>query len=1735
MGLGLEACAKPILRKGCHMRFQRIAFCLLLLTQALRAGLPGQGNGSVEPAHRWIPAGPANVDAVTGQMRLNLPIGPTLPGRIPVGFVWHTEGSGTASFDAYQWPTWASTGTGNRVVVTLGHDKVTFLRGVPADTTVTQTAIQKWYQDRGLSTGEEKVGTLDAGYTAYFGATVFTSEDGTSHLVVSAWRVKAPLPPKPWGPDTVWPPADNRVFAPRMVVVQGDTVIWASFEDPTGQNIQYNARPSTEIRNRWGDWVRFDKTLDPTVGTMTGATLSSSLGHSLTFTGSGASWSISNNMGLATIQMTSVGELWRGQLLTSVSREGLSGNDWAITWANSNTPLSTIESRSGSKVEYQWVAVNVPQTDGIPAPASEAFGADGNWKGFEPVTYTAGQLAGRVEIGGLQAAVKAVKFSSTTPGETGGSLIEFIRTFPKPYSYDTTNKTIVWTSTAYQTEIRVHPQPAPGTSYRFTRLIHAQPVGVFGAPNQALSDQRQMALFALSEVVQEQQGTMSGTTEVIRKKITRDGWTLLGPMNRNGDVSGQVALNPVATRTILEMPQGDGPKQTVERLNWTGRVFGTQRQITTPSGLTAYDGTGKPANAVWRGGTLPESDQTTGGIVRTGTVTASWNSDLVLLLKQSSAATVGGSNYPAYRGVGSVDLGTKSYQHDSLGRTTLTTGVTGGYTSTLEQTPVSGRPEVESTIRRVSGSNGAAVPLSGQVGENFAYTGLWRTGVRQRPDSRWTTEARDSLGRVSATVSPDGIRTSVYYDIFGRAWKTVREAKGSVPAVTAWKEWDTGGRWVREHNQGSNGSDLVKETRLDAFGRAVAVTTAKGTTAERTVYSEYDGYGQKTRESLPTKAGGTPRYAETIYDLDGFVLQAKNTRGVVTATFSRPAGGTLDGQTGWLATSTILRRVGTGEIYTIQRSLKDELGQVIRAMDALGQITRMAYDAYGRLKEVRRGGQVRSYTYNEMGWLLSQTQPEEGTTLFENHTLTGQALKITKGSGVNATTLITDLYPSGDPSEGLVHVITASSLGSTTTSTLAYDGQRRLQSRIDTQANGTVVETYAYDDLSRLRAKTISDGTVGFSVSRDFDAFGNVVRQYYPSLGGQGGRAVVRGYDAFHRPQGVAFGPTGAETTVASMAYDQVINGEEGERLSYANAATTTWQRNGDQELSRVIHGVAGSTIEDTSVAWSNDGRMASRGADFFEYDGLGRLAKATVYGVNGERAQQTYGYDLYGNRTSVGSTALIGALPAEAVSYGLTIGTDNKIPATTNAGVSTGAQYDGLGRLNQVWAVPGDTSTLTSWTYDALGRVITQGGAVAYAESYLLDGSGLRFKRVKGNGTTQYRIYGFEREPLSTFEKTASSPLAWVSDAVYGWGQLLFENRGSQAIYQQGDHLGTPSVLTNAAGAVIGRQKSLPFGERMAGSGEKSLRRFTNHEDGAQLPIYMQARMYLPTYGRFAQVDPAYDHSDDGLNLYSYVSNEPITRTDPDGMRDVDGGGKPAGWAYPQLEAQFEGQEDWSLDPWITSAGFQAGFYTPIQRPDYHGETTAAGSTASQPAQTNQSSGSGGLPGNLGILLSGIFGAVGGDQDRTATVLLVSRDLDVSDMSGAQKAIGYMEHAGWVIQTKNGDYIIQSGPNKSGQNEANKVERLEPGKGLWAFSQVINSKGETRTFTVNIQFSYKMPSEGMTKGNLQGIVNVWNSKNINYDYKGPNSNTFAHWFGHQIGLNPVPFSPFHPLPGWGL
>src|SRR5262249_5959018 len=112
---------------------------------------------------------------------------------------------------------------------------------------------------------------------------------------------------------------------------------------------------------------------------------------------------------------------------------------------------------------------------------------------------------------------------------------------------------------------------------------------------------------------------------------------------------------------------------------------------------------------------------------------------------------------------------------------------------------------------------------------------------------------------------------------------------------------------------------------------------------------------------------------------------------------------------------------------------------------------------------------------------------------------------------------------------------------------------------------------------------------------------------------------------------------------------------------------------------------------------------------------------------------------------------------------------------------------------------------------------------------------------------------------------------------------------------YHHPDRLGT-RLVTHAADTGGFEQVSLPFGTALAAeSTGASNRRFTSYERSALTGLdYAVNRHYDSALGRFGQVDPmgmsaARLRNPQSLNLYSYVGNDPVNRTDALGLDDDD------------------------------------------------------------------------------------------------------------------------------------------------------------------------------------------------------------------------------------------------------
>ena len=289
-------------------------------------------------------------------------------------------------------------------------------------------------------------------------------------------------------------------------------------------------------------------------------------------------------------------------------------------------------------------------------------------------------------------------------------------------------------------------------------------------------------------------------------------------------------------------------------------------------------------------------------------------------------------------------------------------------------------------------------------------------------------------------------------------------------------------------------------------------------------------------------------------------------------------------------------------------------------------------------------------------------------------------------------------------------------------------------------------------------------------------------------------------------------------------------------------------------------------------------GNIAAIGQNYYTYDTLGRVKAAGVQ-YDGFVQTRTYTYDVYGNRTSDGP---------------------NSFPANAQNNRYTGAAYDPAGTGNMTsWQPPGANGT-RQYNYDALDQITR--------ETADLPGT--------SNDPWAVHIYTADEERLWTFHSTGQSSwtirdlngsvlreyrtdgVSWSvhRDYVYRSGQLLAARTPAGTHHYSLDHLGTPRVVTDDAGVVIGEHAYWPFGSELTGGAQprEGALRFTGHERDADLADvssdgldYMHARSYSANLGRFISTDPidGYPGNPQSWNKYTYGLNNPVSFTDPTGL----------------------------------------------------------------------------------------------------------------------------------------------------------------------------------------------------------------------------------------------------------
>jgi RHS repeat-associated protein len=788
-----------------------------------------------------------------------------------------------------------------------------------------------------------------------------------------------------------------------------------------------------------------------------------------------------------------------------------------------------------------------------------------------------------------------------------------------------------------------------------------------------------------------------------------------------------------------------------------------------------------------------------------------------------------------------------------------------------------------------------------------------------------TTYTYDDTSHRKVTVTRGAQVSELRYDAFGElilerrraqgtdAFKVYgRDAMGRVTGETLWLPATVNGHTV---------------TDADAFqGNLLTTTTTIIPAYDVCHLRDYDGnclrwvhYDQQT-VTHPAMYLGT----QTAYDGRGRVVEVKGPHGedTLTAYGSWSMGSQVQGaqviRTG-VGAQVWNPATGTSTATNLATTLQtDAEGRLAHVIDGAGQTTDYFYDVAGRIAQVTQHGsvnQVRTWSYDALGRVTALTQPESGTTSYGTFTVTGKPTATTYGASSPRT--VTAVL---DP---LDRVTGASSSDSSVSQSFTYAnaGSGLATGKLTSATSNGVTRTMAYaGPAGELTGLTRTVDGNSFTMGLGYDAStGFLNSRTYPD-----GKVQTLSADL---ERGLPSGSSFNGATVASLGYDGISWQLTG--LTTGNNGTSVFGYT-NERLATMAHAIPGMTLASWAFSYDQAGQLLTDSEDAYGYDALGRLVQAEMRdpldAASGHGLQQVMSYDAFGNRTSLSSqkvtnwttpTSLPTAptLTALAVgdtrvqSYAMTaseitsMGATNRLPSTVG-GVATGAAYDAQGNLTSIWTTPGSSGTQLTMAYDSLGRVITLGDtANATSQTYGYDDEGLRIKVLDSKtGLVKYNLYDESRRLIAQYEVPSGGSLTWKKDILYvGDKEVAEVDSAGKTWVQFEDHLGSPryewdgTATSSIDGVHLVTQKYAPFGEYLnnAATLAKFGKGFTNHEqtDASGL-IYMQARFYLPMYGRFASPDPARDqHFEDtqSWNIYSYCQNDPTMRVDPTGMVTID------------------------------------------------------------------------------------------------------------------------------------------------------------------------------------------------------------------------------------------------------
>jgi len=720
------------------------------------------------------------------------------------------------------------------------------------------------------------------------------------------------------------------------------------------------------------------------------------------------------------------------------------------------------------------------------------------------------------------------------------------------------------------------------------------------------------------------------------------------------------------------------------------------------------------------------------------------------------------------------------------------------------------------------------------------------------PDiDRITTFVYDARGNLIATVDPGGVITRTYYDANGQPQYVVQNLSGQGIEVET----------PPTYNPDYPDRNARTETVYDTQGNAIAaidnagfITRTYFDSLNRAQYVVVNLVGQDI--SVGTPPAYNPSYpdqnvrTETVYDEVGNPIATVDTLGMITRTYydgNNRAVTVVQNLVGQgISTSTPPNRGTVPDQNLRTDTVFDENGNAIATIDPLGIITRTYYDEANRPEFVVQNlsgqgievetppsynpsdpdqnvrtqnvyddasNQIASIGTN--GAITRTYYDDANRPTYVVRNLTGQGIGVETPPSYNPAFPDENVRTQRVYDEGGLAIATIDNAGVITRT--YYDGLGRVR-YVVRNLTGQAIDVGtppAYNPTNpdqNVRTETIHDAD-GDSIGT-VDPNGVITRTYYDGL--HRAVTVVNNLvgQTILNPTPPSFSPSTPDQNVRT---DTIYGGGGQVARTIDTLGHSTVSCYDGQYW--VIKSVQNPSIGDPCGSYTPSSQPDEDLITLTNHDGIGNQLAVTdpnqkqttyaydeVYRLEGQTDPllhaTTYAYDLDGNRVGMTDAELIetkyeyddlARLTAVVENYRQGINPDFE----TN--VRTEYSYDGLGSRLSILDGNGHP---TNFTYDDLGRLITESDALSHTTTYAYDAAGNRASIVDANGFTT--AFGYDDLNRLTFIDSPD-PDADVTHVYDAAGNRIDMSDGVGATHWTYDDLNRSTSVSDPYGSTVG------------------------------------------------------------------------------------------------------------------------------------------------------------------------------------------------------------------------------------------------------------------------------------------------------------------------------------------